>query len=76
MFQPRDEGPFWMLETERDESRHDIQLDERSEVECYKADLIIELGSEGISTKGENKKELIVLCNKNAISSVTTVQKM
>ena len=75
VFQPGDEGPFWMSENERNETRHDIPM-EQSEVERYKADLTVELGSKGISTKGKNKRELIELCNNNGISTVRSVQKI
>ena len=55
-------GPFWMSPTQREATRHDIQLGTTSTNERNRSALELDLKTKGINTKGKNKKEVVQLC--------------
>ena len=75
VFQPGDKGPFWMIPQEREENRNDVELEE-TEVQKVKAELVLELQAVGVSTKGNDKKELLELCVTHGIPPFKTVAKI
>jgi hypothetical protein len=76
VFQSSDSGPFWMSNEERRLCRHDVLLEEFSEIERNKADLEKDLKDKGINTKGKNKKELATMCISHDIPVKKRIQKV
>jgi hypothetical protein len=68
-------GPFWMSPTQREVTRHDIQLVTTSTNERNRSALELDLKTKGINTKGKNKKEIVQLCVLHEIPTIITVEK-
>ena len=67
-------GPFWTSPTQREATRHDIQLGTTSTNEKHRSALELDLKTKGINTKGKNKKELVQLCVLHEIPTVINVE--
>jgi len=63
-------GPFWTSPTQREATRHDIQLGTTSTNERNRSALELDLKTKGINTKGKNKKELVQLCVLHEIPTI------
>jgi len=75
IFKETDEGPVWMTPQKREACRHDVALDEFSELPRNKAEIELDLKSKGVNTKGKNKKELVALCAQHEVPIVHREQK-
>ena len=67
-------GPFWMSPTQREATRHDIQLGTTSTNERNRSALELDLKTKGINTKGKNKKKIVQLCVLHEIPTVINVE--
>ena len=75
-FVETDIGPFWMSTNDRILNRHDQIEGDPLIVQRNKSELILELHSKGVQTKGKNKKKLVNLCQNNSIPITCKVPKI
>jgi hypothetical protein len=76
VFKATDEGPFWMSPEEREEKRHDREVEGQTKTKkLNKRELALKLQEKGIRTKG-TAKELVKLAEDNGIATAITCAKI